>query len=146
MILSDWAAVAINNARLYEASERRREDAEKAIRGLEATRDVAVAIGGEIGLEHVLELIVKRGRALVGARSLVIMLREGHELVIQASAGGKCGGDEAASMHRGPSVGGPQSCHDLPGMANAVKRRRAMRMAYGACRPGFRLALPPRMW
>ena len=68
-------------------SERRRQEAEKAIRGLEATRDVAVAIGGEIALEHVLELIVKRGRALVGARSLVIMLRDGHELVVQASAG-----------------------------------------------------------
>ena len=34
-----------------------------------------------------LELIVKRGRALVDARSLVIMLREGDELVVQASAG-----------------------------------------------------------
>jgi signal transduction histidine kinase len=87
VILADWAAVAIDNARLYEASERRGEEAEKAIRGLEATRDVAVAIGGEIALEHVLELIVKRGRALVGARSLVIMLREGNELVVQASAG-----------------------------------------------------------
>ena len=87
VILADWAAVAIDNARLYESSERRRQEAEKAIRGLEATRDVAVAIGGEIALEHVLELIVKRGRALVGARSLVIMLRDGHELVVQASAG-----------------------------------------------------------
>ena len=87
VILADWAAVAIDNARMYETSERRREEAEKAIRGLEATRDVAVAIGGEIALEHVLELIVKRGRALVGARSLVIMLREGEELVVQASAG-----------------------------------------------------------
>jgi len=87
MILADWAAVAIDNARLYESSERRRQEAERAIRGLEATRDVAVAIGGEIALEHVLELIVKRGRALVGARSLVIMLRDGDELVIQASAG-----------------------------------------------------------
>jgi signal transduction histidine kinase len=87
VILADWAAVAIDNARLYEASERRGEEAEKAIRGLEATRDVAVAIGGEIALEHVLELIVKRGRALVGARSLVIMLRDGEELVVQASAG-----------------------------------------------------------
>jgi signal transduction histidine kinase len=87
VILADWAAVAIDNARLYETSERRREEAEKAIRGLEATRDVAVAIGGEIALENVLELIVKRGRALVGARSLVIMLREGHELVVRASAG-----------------------------------------------------------
>ncbi len=87
VVLADWAAVAIDNARLYETSERRRNDAEKAIRGLEATRDVAVAIGEEIGLEHVLELIVKRGRALIGARSLVIMLRDGHELVVHASAG-----------------------------------------------------------
>jgi signal transduction histidine kinase len=86
-ILADWAAIAIDNARTYEMSERRREAAEKAIRGLEATRDVAVAIGGEIALEHVLELIVKRGRALVGARSLVIMLRDGEELVVHATAG-----------------------------------------------------------
>ncbi len=87
VILADWAAVAIVNARLYETSELRRQEAERAIRGLEATRDIAVAIGGEIGLEHVLELIVKRGRALVGARSLVIMLRDADELVVQASAG-----------------------------------------------------------
>jgi len=87
VILADWAAIAIENARLYEVSERRREELEKAFRGLEATRDVAIAIGGEIALEHVLELIVKRGRALVGARSLVIMLRDGDELVVHASAG-----------------------------------------------------------
>ncbi|HSZ05885.1 MAG TPA: GAF domain-containing sensor histidine kinase [Solirubrobacteraceae bacterium] len=87
VVLADWAAIAIGNAKLYESSERRRQEAEKAFRGLEATRDVAVAIGGEIALEHVLELIVKRGRALVGARSLVIMLREGQELVVHASAG-----------------------------------------------------------
>ena len=87
VILADWAAIAIGNARLYESSERRREEAEKAVRGLEATRDVVVAIGGEIALEHVLELIVKRGRVLVGAGSVVIMLRDGEELVVQASAG-----------------------------------------------------------
>lgn len=87
VILADWAAVAIENARLYEISERLRREAERAVRGLEATRDVAVAIGREIALEHVLELIVKRGRALIGARSLVIMLRDGNELVVQASAG-----------------------------------------------------------
>jgi signal transduction histidine kinase len=87
VILAEWAAIAIDNARMYETSERRRGEAEKAIRGLEATRDVAVAIGGEIALEHVLELIAKRGRALVDARSLVIMLREGEELVVHASAG-----------------------------------------------------------
>jgi signal transduction histidine kinase len=86
-ILADWAAIAIDNARAYETSERSRQELEKAFRSLEATRDVAVAIGGEIALEHVLELIAKRGRALVGARSLVIMLRDGEELVVQASAG-----------------------------------------------------------
>ena len=87
VILADWAAIAIGNAKLYESSERRRKEAEKAFRGLEATRDVAIAIGGEIALEHVLELIVKRGRVLVGARSLVIMLRDGEELVVHTSAG-----------------------------------------------------------
>jgi signal transduction histidine kinase len=87
VILADWAAIAIDNARLYERSEHRREEAERAVRGLEATRDVVAAIGREISLEHVLELIVKRGRVLVGARSVVIMLRDGEELVVQASAG-----------------------------------------------------------
>jgi signal transduction histidine kinase len=87
VILADWAGIAIQNARLFESSERRRVDLEKALRGLEATRDVAIAIGGEIGLEHVLELIAKHGRALVHARSMVIMLREGEELVVHTSAG-----------------------------------------------------------
>ncbi len=86
-ILADWAAIAIDNARVYETGERRREELEKAFRSLEATRDVAVAIGGEVALEHVLELIVKRGRVLVEAQSLVIMLRDGQELVVRASAG-----------------------------------------------------------
>jgi signal transduction histidine kinase len=86
-ILAAWSAIAIDNARLHAVGERRRRELEKATDGLEATRDVAVAIGGEISLAHVLELIVKRGRALVGAGSLVIMVREGEELVVQASAG-----------------------------------------------------------
>ena len=104
VILADWAAVAITNARLYETSELRRHELEKAVHGLEATRDVAVAIGGEIALEHVLELIAKRGRALVGARSLVIMLREGEELVVHASAGE---GQPAASARRNRLVQRP---------------------------------------
>ncbi len=87
VILADWAAIAIENARLYQVSERRREELERAFRGLEATRDVTAAIGSETALERVMELIVKRGRALVNARSLVIMLREGPELVVTASAG-----------------------------------------------------------
>ena len=87
VILAEWAGIAIENARLYETSERRREEFEQAFEGLQATTDVALAIGGEIEQERVLELIAKRGRALVGARSLVIMLRDGEQLVVHASAG-----------------------------------------------------------
>src|ERR1035438_2810589 len=48
-ILAQYASIAIENARLYETSESRRYELEKALRGLEATRDVAVAIGGGVG-------------------------------------------------------------------------------------------------
>jgi signal transduction histidine kinase len=85
--LADWAATAIDNARLYEISERRRGELERAVRGLEATRDVVTAIGQQTGLDRVLELIVKRGRALVDANTVLIMLRDGDALVVTASAG-----------------------------------------------------------
>ena len=87
LILAQWAGTAIENARLYESSERRREEAERAVRSLEAARDIADAVGGVSGLDRVLELIVKRGRALVAARTVLIMLREGDDLVVAASAG-----------------------------------------------------------
>jgi signal transduction histidine kinase len=44
-------------------------------------------VGGETELERVLELIAKRARALVEARELIILLEEGGELVVAASAG-----------------------------------------------------------
>jgi signal transduction histidine kinase len=87
VILADWAATAIENARLYQVSERRRAEQEQSVRGLEAARDISIAVGSETGLDRVLELIVKRGRALIDARSVVIMLCEGPDLVVTASAG-----------------------------------------------------------
>ncbi|HZU61624.1 MAG TPA: GAF domain-containing protein, partial [Solirubrobacteraceae bacterium] len=86
-VLAQVAATAIENARLYEASETQRHEAETAARGLRAARDITDAIAGVSELERVLELIVKRGRALVEARTVLIMLREGDELVVAASAG-----------------------------------------------------------
>jgi signal transduction histidine kinase len=87
IVLAQWAATAIENARLYESSERRREEAERAVLGLQAARDITDAIAGVGELDRVLELIVKRGRALVDARAVLIMLREGDDLVVAASAG-----------------------------------------------------------
>jgi signal transduction histidine kinase len=87
VVLAEWAAIAIENARLYQRTEERRADLERAVGALEAATEIAQAVGGETELERVLELIAKRGRALVEARSLVIMLSEGEELVIAAGAG-----------------------------------------------------------
>jgi signal transduction histidine kinase len=87
MILADYAATAIENARLYQLSEDRRAEQERAVHALEASRDISIAVGSETGLGRVLELIVKRGRALVDARSIVILLCDGSDLVVTASAG-----------------------------------------------------------
>jgi len=122
VILADWAAVAIDNARLYEVSEHRRRELEQAVRGLEATRDVAIAIGGEIMLEPVLELIAKRGRALVDARSLVIMLRDGEELVVRASAGHVHGG-LGARLPISESTSGRALAHRRPERVADVRTR-----------------------
>jgi signal transduction histidine kinase len=87
VLLAEWAGAAIENARLFEGSERRREQLERVVRGLEATRDIAVAIGDVPDLERVLELIVKHGRALVDAHAVLIMIRDDSDLVVAASAG-----------------------------------------------------------
>jgi signal transduction histidine kinase len=87
LTLADWAATAIENARLYRSERERRNELERAVRGLEATTEIARAVGGETRLGPILELIVKRGRALVEARGMAILLREGDDLVITAAAG-----------------------------------------------------------
>jgi signal transduction histidine kinase len=87
VVLADWAAIAIDNARLYQGLLARQSELERAVTGLETTTAIARAIGGETQLERVLELIVKRGRALVEARVLVILLEEQDHLVVAAIAG-----------------------------------------------------------
>jgi signal transduction histidine kinase len=88
VILAEWAAIAIDNARLYESVERRRRELERAVRGLEATATIARAVGFETHLERVLELIVKRGRALIDARSLLVLLEQPDgNLEVVATAG-----------------------------------------------------------
>jgi len=105
VILAAWAAIAIENARLYESVAARRDELEQTARRLEAARTIAVAVGAEMELDQVLELIAKRGRALVEARSLVILLREGAGLIVAASAGVT---DQATGAHmpiEGSTVG-----------------------------------------
>ena len=87
VVLADWAAIAIENARLYRGVAARRDELERAVAALETTSSIARAVGGETNLERILELLVKRGRALVDARAMLVALRDGEELVVQAAAG-----------------------------------------------------------
>jgi signal transduction histidine kinase len=87
MVLADWAAIAIDNARLYRGVAGRRDELERAVSALETTSSIARAVGGETDLDRILELLVKRGRALVDARAMLVALREGDDLVVQAAAG-----------------------------------------------------------
>jgi signal transduction histidine kinase len=87
VVLADWAALAVDNARLYEDAGRRRAEAERAVRRLEATAAIARAVGSETDVDRVLELVVKRGRALLDARSVVLLLVEGDEFHLAAGAG-----------------------------------------------------------
>ena len=87
LILADWAAMAIANARSYEGVRGRRDELERAVSTLEATTMISSVLAGTTDLERVLELVVKRARALIDARSVAIYVREGDDLVVAHAAG-----------------------------------------------------------
>ena len=74
IVLADWASIAIANARLYRAVRERRDELERTMRGLETTTEISRALGGVTDLGRVLELVVKRSRALLDARAAEITL------------------------------------------------------------------------
>ena len=125
-ILADIAGMAINNARLYQRAEGRRQELERAVIGLEATTEIARAVGGETDLERILELIAKRGRALVNARTVVILLEDEGYLEVLTVAGEA---DDATIGRRIPVEGSvyadvfrtrrPERVPDLPARLRA---------------------------
>jgi PAS domain S-box-containing protein len=85
-VATDNGMMALAAIRDITDRRRDRDELRRAVRRLQAATDVAIAIGGETDLERVLEAIVERGRALVEARALIILLREGEDLVVAATA------------------------------------------------------------
>ncbi len=85
-VATDSGMMALAAIRDITDRRRDRDELRRAVRRLQAATDVAIAVGGETDLQRVLEAIVERGRALVEARALVILLREGDELVVAATA------------------------------------------------------------
>jgi GAF domain-containing protein len=119
VLLASWAAIAIEHARLFGAAARRGEGLERSARALEASQAIALAVSGEADLVHVLELIAKRGRALVGAHSVMIFLREGDELAVAACAGEseravcRCVSVEGSALGEVLLAGRPERIADL---------------------------------
>ncbi len=54
----------------------------QSVERLEAFAEIARAVGGETDLERVLSLILAHGREIVAARSLLVCLPEGEQLVV----------------------------------------------------------------
>ncbi len=87
VMLAEWAAIAIENARRLQDVRSRRDELERTIGAMSATVEISRALAGETDLDRILQLIAKRGRALVGARVLVIELTHGDRVRIAAVAG-----------------------------------------------------------
>ena len=86
-MLADLAGVAIDHARRYSRLESRHRELRRTVEALDATLQIARALGGETDLGVILSLVAKRGRALVSARALVIEQENAGEMMIAAAAG-----------------------------------------------------------
>lgn len=86
-MLAELAGVAIDHAKRYEGARDRRDELERTVAALDATTQFARAIGAETDLDVILELVAKRGRALVSARALLIELCGPEGLLVAAGAG-----------------------------------------------------------
>ena len=106
------------------ASRRRRAELERAVRGLEATSAISRAVGFETELGRVLELIVKRGRAMSEARSFLVLLQQDDDLRVEAAAGEVGARDRRHDDRRPPTR--------WPGAVAAERRRRARPRSRGS--------------
>lgn len=86
-LLAEFAGVAIDHARRYSGLEAQHAELRRTVDALDATMQIARALGGETDLDSILGLVAKRGRALVSARALVIEHEEDGAMVIAAGAG-----------------------------------------------------------
>jgi signal transduction histidine kinase len=87
LLLAEYAAIAVDHARRFGDVERERAELAQTVEALRATTDITRAVAGEDDVDAILEMIAKRGRALVSARVMVIELVDHGELVVAAAAG-----------------------------------------------------------
>jgi signal transduction histidine kinase len=98
-LLAAQAAVAIENARLYESSTR-------WLRQLETLNEIGTALASEIELEPLLALVAARLRELVQARLVLIALPQGDAMTVAAAEGDGAYGVVGARLEFGGSKAG----------------------------------------
>jgi signal transduction histidine kinase len=98
-LLAAQAAVAIENARLYESSTR-------WLRQLESLNEIGLALASELELEPLLGLVARRLRELVEARLVLIALPDGEALRIAAAEGENSYGVAGMRLEFGSSKAG----------------------------------------
>ena len=87
VLLAAFTGVAIDHARRFTRSESRRVDLQHTVEALDASMQIARALGGETDVDAILQLVAKRGRALVSARTLLIEHRREGRLIVAVGAG-----------------------------------------------------------
>jgi signal transduction histidine kinase len=125
-MLSELAGFAIDHARRYTGTREHRDELQRTVAALNATTQIARAVGAETDLDVILELVAKRGRALVDARLLVIELVQRGRLVISAGAGELPAGVLGRQVPLGDSGG-----------SAALRTRRAQRLQEPLTRARF---------
>jgi two-component system, NarL family, sensor histidine kinase DevS len=98
-LLAAQAAVAIENARLYESSTR-------WLRQLESLNEIGTALASEIELGPLLSLVALRLRELVHARLVLIALPQGASLTVAAAEGDNAYGIVGTQLEFGSSKAG----------------------------------------
>lgn len=88
VLLAEWAAIAVHNADVLGRARKDRDKVAHALLAHRAARDVAQAIGSDVDLDHVLELISARVLPLIGANSVLVLLDDGHRYTVVAETGG----------------------------------------------------------
>ena len=110
----------------YTGAERAPDELQRTVDALDATMQIARALGGQTDLDAILELVAKRGRALVSARALVIELAAATELEVAAGAG--------RAARRSGRAAGRRSRTRSPAQAIAHRRLAAPRATSSTAR------------
>ncbi|MDA8067361.1 MAG: GAF domain-containing sensor histidine kinase [Actinomycetota bacterium] len=86
-VLARLAGIAVDHARRYALLQDQRAELEHTVTALDATVEIARAVGEQSDLDGVLELVASQARLLVAARALVIEREIEGRMVIAAVSG-----------------------------------------------------------